>query len=113
MAWDDFDDQELGVMCALFDTLIPPDDYPGGWEGGVALYLESAFQSELRPYVPQYKELIKTLGQQFVQIPHAERIGTLNSMEKQLINLVASHAAEGYYAAPGPGWEMIGFKVTS
>lgn len=113
MPWTDFDDRELSILCALFDTLIPGDDFPGGWEGGVATYLETAFQSDLKQFVPQYKELITTLGDEFLKCSPDARVEVLKSMDPQITNLVASHAAEGYYAASGVGWEMIGFEVTA
>ena len=30
----------LETLRAAADTIVPPDDYPGGWDGGVARLLE-------------------------------------------------------------------------
>ena len=113
MAWADFDDEELSILRALFNTLIPPDDHPGGWEGGCATYLERAFQGDLRQTIPVYKESVRSLGLAFLNQTPQERIHTLQSFNQAFVNLAATHAAEGYYAYPGPGWKMIGFEVTA
>lgn len=113
MPWADFDDRELNVLRALFDTLIPADDFPGGWDGGVSAYLENSFQFDLKPFIPQYKDLIATLGDEFLSSSLEARDDFLKSLDPQLINFAVGHAAEGYYAAPGPGWQMIGFEVTA
>ena len=113
MPWADFDDSELNILQALFDTLIPADDFPGGWIGGVSTFLENGFQSDLKPFVPPYKALIETLGDEFLNSSPQVRFDILMSLDPQDINFAVAHAAEGYYASPGPGWQMIGFEVTA
>lgn len=113
MPWADFDDEELSILRLLFDTLIPPDEHQGGWEGGVASYLETSFQSDLRQFVPAYRDAILSLGKGFVAQTPDERIQTLKAFDQQFVDLAATHASEGYYANPGPGWEMIGYRVTA
>ena len=113
MPWLDFNEEDRTILEALFDTLIPPDEHPGGWKGGVETYLESAFQTDLKQLIPTYKQAIRTLGQAFVEQTPEQRIQTLQDFDPQFINLAAPHASEGYYAASGPGWEMIGYQVTA
>ena len=113
MPWVDFDNRELSIMHALFDTLIPPDDYPGGWDGGASLYLEKSFQSDLRGFIPQYKVLIGQLGERFIGLSLDERSLILGGLDPVLVDMAAIPAAEGYYASPGPGWEMVGYEVTA
>lgn len=113
MPWADFDDEDLSILEALFDTLIPPDEHPGGWVGGVASYLKSSFQGDLREVVPAYQDAVRDLGKDFVRQTPKDRIETLKSFDRQFVNLAAAHAAEGYYAYPGPGWKMIGYRVTA
>ena len=33
------DEHQLNTLKAVVDTIIPPDDYPAGWEVGVGDYL--------------------------------------------------------------------------
>ena len=113
MPWADFDDENLIILQVMINTLIPPDEHPGGWEGGVATYLELSFQSHLRQFVPYYQDSIRALGRKFLDQNPEDRIETLRNFDQQFVNLAAMHAAEGYYASPGPGWQMIGFEVTA
>ena len=112
MKWPEFTENEVTILKALFDTLIPPDDFPGGWEGGVERYLLQAFQTDLRDAVPAYKTAVSNLGDAFLGQSYEERVETIRSFDPEFVDLAATHAAEGYYSAPGPGWQMIGFEVT-
>ena len=113
MPWADFDDEELSILRVLFDTLIPPDEHLGGWDGGVASYLETSFQNDLRQFVPFYQNSIRALGRAFLEQTPDERIQALKAFNQQFVDLAATHASEGYYSNPGPGWEMIGYRVTA
>jgi len=122
----------------LFDTLIPPDDYPGGWDGGVGDYLERGFAVQLAPHVPLYLACIASLNAEaqlrysrcFAGLDLSERTELLERLQNdggkaewvispaRFIHIAAEHAAEGFYADPGNGgnrdgisWKMIGFEV--
>ena len=126
------------VLHALIDTLIPPDDWPGGWEAGVADYLARGFGAHLSSYVPTYMACLASLsaeaqinyGRPFAGLEPAERTALLEQLEDEgrtiewvippanFIRIANEHAAEGFYADPGNGgnkdgvaWKMIGFEV--
>jgi len=131
---------EAGVssLRALVDTVIPPDDYPGGWDSGVGDYLERGFAVQLAPHIPLYLACITSLSEEaqlrysrcFADLELFERTELLERLQAdggtaewvispaRFIRIAAEHAAEGFYADPGNGgnrdgisWKMIGFEV--
>lgn len=128
----------VSALRALVDTLIPPDDYPGGWDCGVGDYLERGFTAQLAPHVPLYLACLAALDAEarghedrsFAELGLPERTRLLQLLEKdggaaewpiapvRFIRIAAEHAAEGFYADPANGgnkneisWKMIGFEV--
>ena len=44
-----FSERQAATLRAMVDRLIPPDDFPGGWEAGVGDYLARQLSGDLRP----------------------------------------------------------------
>lgn len=130
----------VAALQALVDTLIPPDDYPGGWEAGVDGYLARGFRGHLAGFVETYRECLAALdgeaairhGQSFAQLPPVERMVLLEALDRgeasaqwavppaRFIQIAMQHASEGFYADPANGgnqdavsWKMVGFEVTA
>lgn len=130
----------VAALQALVDTLIPPDDYPGGWEAGVDGYLARGFGGHLAAFVETYRECLVALdgeaairhGQTFAQLPPGERTVLLEALDRgeasaqwpipavRFIQIAMQHASEGFYADPANGgnkgavsWKMVGFEVTA
>jgi len=126
------------ALQALIDTLIPPDDWPGGWEAGVGDYLARGFANQLSSFVPTYMACLASLSAEaqlaysrpFAGFTPAERAELLERLEDsgsavewvippaRFIRIATEHTAEGFYADPGNGgnkdsvsWKMIGFEV--
>lgn len=142
--WQSSLEDNLGVefvltLCALIDTLIPPDEFPGGWDSGVGGYFALGFGRQLAAHLDLYKSCLCALdaaskalhGQPFAALDLAARTALLEQLEREnapdgwsvsprhFVRVAAEHAAEGYYADPGNGgntdgicWKMIGFEVT-
>jgi len=127
------------ALRALIDTLIPPDEFPGGWDSGVGGYFALGFGRQLAAHIDLYKNCLGALdaeskalhGQPFDALDLAARTALLEQLEREtdqggwsvsprhFVRIAAEHAAEGYYADPGNGgntdgisWKMIGFEVT-
>lgn len=134
-----FEEFELQTLAALMDTLIPPDEYPGGW-AGAGNYLLNQLASTLKDEIPLYKESLKALNivskseyhLDFYELTELQRTRIVEDLEsgsllcpipgspKIWISLAVRHTAEGYYSNPENGgnpevlsWKMIGFEVTA
>ncbi len=130
--------QQIEILQALVNRLIPPDEDVGGWEAGVGEYLFRQFETDLKHLLPLYlsgldgldKEAQFLHHQPFAQLSpelqddlltqiEAGRVSSMWLVEPRLFfRLAAEHCAEGYYSDPGQGgnkggvsWTMIGFQV--
>ena len=134
-----FTERQQVALRAILDRLIPPDDFPGGWEAGVGDYLARQFERDLTGYVDTYHagldgldaEAQATAGAGFTALDPAAQDDLLRRVEAgdmaaawatnpaAFFQAACAHAAEGYYGDPGNGgnrdavsWRMIGFEVT-
>jgi len=113
------------TLRALFDTLVPPDDWPGGWEGGVkrllrehrgdfmawseaplAIAIQSADRASLRAH-----------GRRFSLLTSAERSAVLDALVADehgsaAMDSLITIAYQGYYAGTREpaGWGMVGYS---
>ena len=133
-----FSERQAATLRALVDRLIPPDDFPGGWEAGVGDYLTRQLSGDLRSLLEQYRAGLDALdaeaqaiaGARFTALDAGAQDALLSQVEVGAIvtpwpvepavffRHAAEHAAEGYYGDPGNGgnrgaaaWRMIGFEV--
>ena len=131
-------EQQLTALKAVVNTIIPPDDYPAGWEAGVGDYLLHQFTRDLQPIFPQYQQWLAALddescavhGKVFAELDSDTQTALLEKIEQGQIQtqwniepasffqMVVVHCAEGFYSNPenggnkdGIGWQMIGFEV--
>jgi hypothetical protein len=130
--------RQTDLLRSLVNRIIPPDDYPGGWEGGVGDYLFGQFKRDLKHLQSVYAlgldaldaEAVATSGTHFDALAPAEADTLLSRIEVgQVITpwpvdpiaffwMACHHCAEGYYSDPGNdgnrdqvAWTMIGFEV--
>jgi hypothetical protein len=133
-----FDELQLRSLHALLDTIIPPDDFPGAVDAGVADYLLRQLSGDLAELLPSYQlwlsnldaEAIAIHGPPFAKLSLRERTDLLENIEKGEVTTdwsieaapffrqIVEHCGEGYYSDPGNGgnregivWQMIGFEV--
>ena len=126
------------TLKALVNSIIPPDDTPGGWDAGVGDYLYQQFERDLKAAVSQYQQGLSALeaeAQTTYQISFADlaaeaQENLLRQVEHGQVQanwpinpaefflMVVHHCAEGFYSDPGNGgnragvaWKMIGFEV--
>lgn len=134
------DEKLLVTLQALIDTIIPPDDYPGGWEAGVGNYLLKQFEGDLKDKLPMYQagllaldtEALTVYKKPFAEISSPEQVELLTHIEQgklqsewsidaaDFFTMAVKHCAEGFYGDPGNGgnkegiaWKMIGYEVTA
>ena len=124
------------TLQALVDQLIPADEAPGGWLGGVGVYLAQQFERDLQDKLGLYQAGLNALDAEavaehqcaFAMLAPAAQIALLNALEAghlqthwsqtpaAFIAMAMGHAAEGYYSDPGngatgAGWSLVGFEV--
>ncbi len=132
-------EKHLIILEAVVNTIIPPDDAPGGWDGGVGNYLLRQFEGDLRSLLPTYQQGLLAIeaeaegiyGKSFADLtPDLQELLLANIEQGQVqtawsVDPIAffvkltHHCAEGFYSDPGNGgnrgtvaWKMIGFEVT-
>ena len=130
--------RQMEILEAVVNRMIPSDNDPGGWEGGVGDYLLRQFERDLKHLLPVYQLGLDALdiearalySASFDRLPTILRDELLAHVEvgkvitvwavdpAAFFRMMAEHCAEGYYSDPGNGgnkdgisWKMIGFEV--
>lgn len=111
------------LVAAVFERLVPRDAFPGATEAGLIDWLDASCDGEHRRIwavlVPGFAALERNsfarFGHSFAAIPPAEQDALLSAFEAgdgaRFVGSATWLAAEGYYARPGPGWEMVGYRA--
>jgi hypothetical protein len=132
-----FGPAQLKTLNSLIDRIVPPDDYPGASDAGVADYILRQLDHDLSQYADLYlgglaaldAEAMAGAGQSFAALPATAQDDLLSLVEqghvrlpwpvapRQFFQAVVKHVMEGYYSNPSNGgnrggiaWQMIGFK---
>ncbi len=130
-------EQQQQTLRAAVDRIIPPDDFPGGWQSGVGDYLARQFEGDLRPVGDDYckgltgldAESLARFQQSFSKLSKEDQDHVLGLVEagevlttwdvapSSFFNLLVRTTAEGFYSEPEQGgnrnsasWKMIGFE---
>ena len=140
MTSEHFDARQLRCLRAVVDSIIPPDDFPGGWAAGVGGYLLHQLGSDLADELESYRlwldeldrEALAAAGMVFAGLDPDARAALLQALERNqqttdwaidpaaTFARIVEHCTEGFYSDPGNGgnragvsWRMIGFEVTA
>jgi hypothetical protein len=132
------DEAQIRTLEAVANRIIPPDDDPGGWQGGVGDYLFRQFERDLKHLIDDYRhgltdinaESLAVTGKDFADLAPDAQDALLASIERGEVQtpwqvtpilffaLLVDHCAEGFYSDPGNGgnrdkvaWKLIGFEV--
>ncbi len=109
--WKCFSAEEVPVLEALCEQIIPTDEFPGARETGAVTYIDRVLR--LKRYVKLqavYHEGLALLRQKnFVALPFAEQTELLKSLERSdgafrhFFNAVIDHTMQSYYGSPRHG----------
>lgn len=125
---------QTATLRAAVDRIIPPDEFPVGWAGGVGGYLARQFAGDLAGLIPAYRDGLDALdataraawGRPFADGEPSVQDVLLAQVETgargeglaRFFALLVEHTMEGFYGDPGNGgnrgriaWQMIGFEV--
>jgi hypothetical protein len=122
---------------AVVDCLIPPDDFPGGYEAGVGDYIERLLRTDLAEHSEFFRagieaieaEALAQFNKAFARLSASEQTLTLAAIETgevkaiwpippvRFFEMLVNTTVEGYYTEPQQGgnrgaisWVMTGFE---
>ncbi len=127
---------ELLIVGALADQIVPPDDDPGGKDADVARFIERQLRGPYQRFASTYRDGLKKLaatslqvtGRSFVDLPFDRQTSLLASLEAndvppgiwqegeagRFFQLTIGHCLQGFYGSPRHGgnrgavsWRML------
>ena len=105
----------LDTLRAAVDTVVPSDEWPGGWDGGVAELLERDGDAVLgwaRPLLERATAWLDAAG--FDGADREAVLARLGREDAEALAAVIRVAHEGYYGGSRgfepPAWDMVGFR---
>lgn len=125
------------TLPAVVDCLIPPDDFPGGYDAGVCDYIEQLLHADLAEHDKFFRagvdaidnEALANYNAPFAALTHDQQISILKAIESGVVKtswpippadffaMLVNTTAEGYYSDPQQGgnrgrasWVMTGFE---
>ncbi len=117
---------DTATLRAVFDTVIPPDAWPGGWEGGVGGLLEAEGSGDLAWARDALARAAAALDAE-AAVRFGSRFATLDADARELVfaelvqrpgtqpDLSAAIRVgfEGFYAGGSEpvGWDMVGYRA--
>jgi hypothetical protein len=129
--------KQQATLRAVIDSVIPPDEYPGGWEAGVGDFILNLLTHDARDLQPSYAawldgveaEALVRSQRSFAELEPSQQTALLQAIEAKDLQAdwptdpaffaqVTEHCAEGFYSDPGNlgnrdarSWQMIRFEV--
>lgn len=105
------DAQSLETLRAAVDAIVPADEWPGGWDGGVAALLDrdgDAVLAWARPLLERATARLDAAG--FATGDRTALLERLASEDAEAFAALLRVAYEGYYGS-ARAWDMVGFKA--
>jgi gluconate 2-dehydrogenase gamma chain len=133
--WRYFDEEEITLLDALAEQIIPTDDFPGGKWANVSNYIDKQLVSYYRHLQTTYREglsafqktVIQMKGKKFEELPFEEQTPILEKMEKgdfsgdfwknhpspDFFEMIRQHSMQGFYGTPvhGGNKEYISYRM--
>jgi choline dehydrogenase-like flavoprotein len=117
--------EALETLRAAVDTVVPADEWPEGWDGGVATLLDrdgDAVLAWARPLIDRATERLDAAARRrharsFAMLDPAARTAVLSALaseDSDALQALLRVTYEGYYGSfrgfEPPAWDMIGFR---
>ena len=111
------------LVSAVFDRLVPGDDFPAASAAGVVDWLDANVDGDhariwplLQPGFDALEhEAVARHGRPFAELTAPQQDELLAWCEQgtgaRFLGAAVWLAAEGYYGRPGPAWSMIGYRA--
>ena len=133
--WRYLNEEEIMLLDAIVEQIIPTDDFPGGKWANVSNYIDKQLSTYYRKHQPAYraglsafeKTVVQIKGRKFAELPFAEQTAMLEKMEAgefpgdywkenppaDFFDMVRQHSMQGFYGSPvhGGNREYISYKM--
>jgi len=123
--WRYLNEDEIRLLDAIVEQIIPTDDFPGAKWANVSNFIDKQLDTNYRDHQPAYREgladfqksVIQMKGEKFEDLPFAEETAILENMEAGKISgeywnnnspadffdMVRQHSLQGFYGSPVHG----------
>ena len=133
--WRYLDEEEITLLDAIVEQIIPTDDFPGGKWANVSNFIDKQLSTYYRKHQLAYREglsafektVIQMKGKKFEELRFAEQTAILEKMEAgefsgdywkdhppaDFFNMVRQHSLQGFYGSPlhGGNREYISYHM--
>lgn len=133
--WRYLNEEEIALLDAIVEQIIPTDDFPGGKWANVSNFIDKQLDSYYKKHQITYREGLasfeKTVQElkkeKFEDLPFAEQTKILEKMESgefpgdywedhspaRFFDLIRQHSLQGFYGSPGHGGnrDYISYKM--
>jgi gluconate 2-dehydrogenase gamma chain len=133
--WRYLDEEEIALLDAIVEQIIPTDDFPGGIWANVSNFIDKQLNTYYRKHQLVYREglaafektVIQMKGKKFEELPFAEQTTILEKMEAgefsgdywkyhppaNFFDMVRQHSLQGFYGSPvhGGNREYISYHM--
>ena len=133
--WRYLNEEEITLLDAIVEQVIPTDDFPGGKWANVSNFIDKQLDTYYKKHQVEYREGLEALGKtvihlkgkKFEEIPFGEQTAILEKMEAGhfpgdywkdhpsagFFDLVRQHALQGFYGSPlhGGNREYISYRM--
>jgi gluconate 2-dehydrogenase gamma chain len=133
--WRYLNEEEITLLDAIVEQIIPTDDFPGGKWANVSNFIDKQLDTYYRKHQPAYREGLaafeKTVnqmtGKKFEELLFDEQTSILEKMETgefqgdywkdhpaaSFFDMVRQHTLQGFYGSPlhGGNREYISYRM--
>jgi gluconate 2-dehydrogenase gamma chain len=133
--WRYLQEEEINLLDAIVEQIIPTDDFPGGKWANVSNFIDRQLDTYYRKHQPAYREglsafektVIQMKGKKFEELPFADQTAILEKMNKgeftgdywkdhsaaDFFDMVRQHSLQGFYGSPvhGGNREYISYRM--
>ncbi len=133
--WRFLNEEEISLLDAIVEQIIPTDEFPGGKWANVSNFIDKQLDSYYKRYQAAYraglaaieKSVQEMKGKKFEDLSFSEQTGILEKMEANefsgdywkdhspsgFFDLMRQHSLQGFYGSPGHGGnrDFISYKM--
>jgi len=133
--WRYLEEQEITLLDAIVEQIVPTDDFPGGRWANVSNFIDRQLDSYYRKHRTKYRQglaalektVIQMKGRQFEELPFAEQTTILEKMESgtfsgdywhdhpsaEFFEMIRQHTLQGFYGSPihGGNRDFISYRM--
>jgi gluconate 2-dehydrogenase gamma chain len=123
--WRYLNEEEIGLLDAIVEQIIPADDFPGGRWANVSNFIDKQLDTYYMKLQIAYREglaafektVIQMKGKKFEELPFREQTAMIEKMEEgefpgdywkdhspaDFFDMIKQHSLQGFYGSPVHG----------